>query len=91
MAKNVLTSQQNDIYTTLLNKGGYISGQGQMCRVVDGNHNPVFLCTRKNVDYLVDNGILKKDKLVFILNENHLKAIEVLAQQKQIVQFKNTK
>jgi hypothetical protein len=57
------------IITDLFNKNGYIKGFGpKLCRVMDGEHNPLYNVKRDIVDALIYEDKIIKDGLIFKLN-----------------------
>lgn len=57
------------VITDLFNKNGYIKGFGsKLCRVMDGDHNPLYNVGRDVVEGLISDGNLKKDGLIYKLN-----------------------
>jgi hypothetical protein len=57
------------VLTDLFNKDGYIKGHGpKLCRVMDGEHNPLYNVKRDIVDSLIYEEKIIKNGLVFKLN-----------------------
>jgi hypothetical protein len=57
------------VLTDLFNKDGYIKGFGRkLCRVMDGEHNPLYNVKREIIDALIYEDKIIKDGLVFKLN-----------------------
>jgi hypothetical protein len=57
------------VLTDLFNKDGYIKGYGsKLCRVMDGEHNPLYNVKRDIVDSLIYEEKIIKNGLVFKLN-----------------------
>jgi hypothetical protein len=57
------------IITDLFSKDGYIKGYGgKLCRVMDGEHNPLYNVKREIIDALIYEDKIIKDGLVFKLN-----------------------
>jgi len=57
------------IITDLFNKNGYIKGFGpKLCRVMDGEHNPLYNVKRDIVDALIYEDKIIKYGLIFKLN-----------------------
>ena len=55
--------------TDLYNTDGYIKGFGpKICRVMDGNHNPLYNINREIVNQLIEDNKLKQEGLIFKLN-----------------------
>lgn len=56
------------IITDLFNSNGYIKGYGAtMCRVMDGEHNPLYNINKSIIMTLVSDGKLIQEGLIFKL------------------------
>ena len=55
--------------TDLHNTNGYIKGFGpKQCRVMDGNHNPLYNMDKEILTQLIQDNKVKQDGLIFKLN-----------------------
>ena len=69
MTLTEITKLKTQVITDLFNKNGYIKGFGpKLCRVMDGEHSPLYNVKREVVDGLIDDDKLIKDGLIFKLN-----------------------
>lgn len=57
------------VITDLFNTNGYVKGYGpKQCRVMDGEHNPLYNVNRMIIMSLISDGKLKQEGLIFKLN-----------------------
>ena len=60
---------KKQVITDLFNKNGYVKGYGpKLCRVMDGEHNPLYNIEREIIDGLIFDDKLKKEGLIYKLN-----------------------
>lgn len=69
MTVTEITKLKTQVITDLFNKNGYIKGFGpKLCRVMDGEHRPLYNVKREIIDGLMDDDKLVRDGLIFKLN-----------------------
>ena len=67
---NTQNSQIKQIITDLYNTDGYIKGYGaKLCRVMDGNHNPLYNINKELVNIMFAKETLVLEGMVYKLKK----------------------
>lgn len=65
-----LTKLGEDAFNSLIERGGYIKGYGDQYRIMDTTHSPVFNIPKLDMAFLIENGVVVRNELVYVLSEN---------------------